>query len=403
MNYSFPIIENIEQIYKAIGGYDEFIVKKDEVNQLLIVNYVFNTEKSFLHPDFFESEDEKINAAIRRECRGIEFDLITGNLVTRKFAKFFNVNEKPETMVGNIDWNDRHWVLEKLDGSMISVYKNLITDKIQYHTKMGLTNVAIPVNEYVKNSTIQYDRFFESCRLIDVSPLYEWCSRQQKIVIDYPDESLILTAMRHNKTGEYLSYEKMQNLAGIYGIPVVKALETTIENPHEFLKEVANFKDTEGVVVRFKSGLMVKIKASDYLRLHNSIDIVKFEKNIIDIIVNNQIDDLMPTLIGDNLQNMKNFVEDFHKNLLETCARLQKIVDDNRELDKKSFAVDVVSKLDKKDASVIFHIWNGTNAMDAVKNLLKKNCGSQTDVDKVRSFFGNICWMDYYKQTTEEE
>ena len=40
--------------------------------------------------------------------------------MSRRLHKFFNFNERPETSIENIDFSQRHWILEKLDGSMIT-------------------------------------------------------------------------------------------------------------------------------------------------------------------------------------------------------------------------------------------------------------------------------------------
>jgi T4 RnlA family RNA ligase len=306
-------------------------------------------------------------------------------------------------MINNIDWTQRHWILEKLDGSMVSFYKRN-DGIIQCHTKMGRTKVAEPIIEFVSKSNILYNAFFEACLMIGATPIYEWCSRQQKIVVDYPEESLILTAIRRNISGEYIPYDKMVRMASVYRIPCVKAYDMNIENPNDFLKIISELDDSEGVVVRFESGHMCKIKASWYMKLHNSIDIVKFEKNIIDIIVNDMLDDLVPILINGTKEPIEKFAEDFQNNILKSANRLQTMVDENKSVhDKKSFAIEVAPKLDKIDVRLIFRIWNGENPVDAVKNLLKQNCGSSTAIDSVRKYFGNICWMDYYNTQPNTE
>jgi tRNA splicing ligase len=182
MHYQFPKVSHIDPFLKAIDGSDEFIVKRDSVSD----------------------SQEAYNAALRRECRGIEFDIETGDLVTRKYAKFFNVNQTPETQMHAIDWSQPHWILEKLDGSMITPFRKN-DGNIQWHTKMGYTEVSLPVNKFVETHP-EYIKFAHYCIDNGWTPIFEWCSRQQKIVIDYPEEKLILTAIRDNVSGEYLPY-----------------------------------------------------------------------------------------------------------------------------------------------------------------------------------------------------
>ena len=57
-------------------------------------------------------------------------------------TKFFNVNEREETLIQHIDFSQPHLILEKLDGSMITPFE--VDSRIRWGTKMGLTdgNVA---------------------------------------------------------------------------------------------------------------------------------------------------------------------------------------------------------------------------------------------------------------------
>jgi hypothetical protein len=38
----------------------------------------------------------------------------------------------------------------------------------------------------------------------DMTPIFEWCSRNQRIVVDYPEDMLVLTAVRDNIEGVYI-------------------------------------------------------------------------------------------------------------------------------------------------------------------------------------------------------
>jgi RNA ligase len=50
-----------------------------------------------------------------RECRGLIFS-DKGNILSRRFHKFFNVNELEETHESLIDINRPHILTEKMDG-----------------------------------------------------------------------------------------------------------------------------------------------------------------------------------------------------------------------------------------------------------------------------------------------
>lgn len=73
----------------------------------------------FPDPETASNEAEKRLWAIRRELRGLIFSAKDGTVISRRFHKFFNVGELPETQPEKIDMKVPFVVLEKLDGSMI--------------------------------------------------------------------------------------------------------------------------------------------------------------------------------------------------------------------------------------------------------------------------------------------
>jgi tRNA splicing ligase len=108
MFYDFPKIETIEDVLPHIEGRDEFrVLEKDGYT---VVNYAVAFEETFK----WDSNDP-IGSAVRRECRGLIFDS-KGKLISRPYAKFFNVGEKEETQIHKINLYEPHVVLEKLDG-----------------------------------------------------------------------------------------------------------------------------------------------------------------------------------------------------------------------------------------------------------------------------------------------
>lgn len=196
MNYEFPTITSIDQVLEAIKGKEEFIVKHDVANGYKVINYQVNFEDTF--PPVKTEQD-----AILRECRGITFCDKTGVVLNRKFHKFFNIGEKLETREENVDFTKPHMLLEKLDGSMITFL--LKDDKVIPCTKMGMTDIAKQVQGFI-DAHPNYADFIIWTISNNLTAIFEWTSRQQRIVIDYPIDNLILIAIRQNNTGEYLSY-----------------------------------------------------------------------------------------------------------------------------------------------------------------------------------------------------
>jgi RNA ligase len=146
--------------------------------------------------------ERSLRNALRRECRGIIFDNETGALLRRPYHKFFNVNERPETM--KLDLTRGHTVYDKLDGSMIVPF--MLNDELIWGTKMVAPDFHELIKSFVKNSSIRYIDFCNECIQSGYSPIFEWLCREKRIVLDYgPESNLVLTAIRHMETGQYLN------------------------------------------------------------------------------------------------------------------------------------------------------------------------------------------------------
>lgn len=67
---------------------------------------------------YFEALHMRIHLCFFRECRGLIFDE-KGKVLSRRFHKFFNVNELAETNESCIDISRPHILTEKVDGYFI--------------------------------------------------------------------------------------------------------------------------------------------------------------------------------------------------------------------------------------------------------------------------------------------
>ena len=76
------------------------------------------------------------------------------------------------------------------------------TGHIRFGTKMGLSDVALQAEVFVAKNP-KYMEFSKACIANGATPIFEWVSRQQTIVLDYPEDNLILLAVRDMVTGEF--------------------------------------------------------------------------------------------------------------------------------------------------------------------------------------------------------
>lgn len=408
MFYKFPIIEHLDQVREAIEGRDEFIIAEREWGY--VANYLVNLIDTFPYPN---TKDDVLNEhyKIRRECRGIKFGL-DGKTLARPFHKFHNLGEKPETQMERVNFDLPFINLEKLDGSMI--HPIVVNDKVSLCTKMGITDVATPVQEYAERQC-SYDTdgtavdtwymdFMYDLAQSGLTPLFEWCSRKQRIVVDYGEnDHLVLTAIRGNINGEYKTYDQMVALAEPYYIPYVERWEGTFEGIQKFVEMVQEKEGEEGCVIRFDNGHMLKIKNPWYLQLHKTKELLQFEKDVWALVLDEKQDDAKAFMEQEDKDRIDAFAADLYGALDATVERLKweviAWVDNNGDSQKK-FAVEFVNGKDAKwhhhERGLLFKIKNDIDgARDIVYDYVRLNLGSSTKVDDIRFMANNIVWGDY--------
>ncbi len=392
MDYAFPKITHLNEVLEAIEGREEFVVKRDP--DYVVINYLVNFENTF------PPVTDRLTALLR-ECRGVTFDATHGHVIARKYHKFFNLGEKLETQSQAIDFTRKHWILQKLDGSMITPMN--IKGQVRFATKMGLTEVAKPVDVFASKNP-QYIQFCQFMIAAGLTPIFEWCSRTQRIVIDYPVDRLVLTAVRDNITGEYMTYEAMQDITVQYHIELVKQLPGSVQNLEHFMAQVADLKGEEGYVIRFEDGHMLKVKGAEYIQLHRALDNLRFEKDVIAYIVLNKLDDIKALLPPDLVNRADTFGQQLFKNLHDTADRLwwQAIESyDNFNAGKKRFATEVIPNQPKALQTLLFTAWDMIDAerpasdfYEFLLDLVLKHTNTGNNVDRVRHLFGGIRWDD---------
>jgi RNA ligase len=384
MNYKFAYIETINDVLPHIDGMDEIrvFVKEDYT----VINYMVAFEETFKW-----DKSNPIGSSIRRECRGLVFDNETGALISRPYHKFFNVGEKEETQIHKINLKNPHVVLEKLDGSMIRPIPT--EDGFRLATRAGITDVAMNAEVFIADKP-QYANFIEKCFRKGTTPIFEWVSRKNRIVIDYPEDDLILTAIRYNEIGSYVTYKVMKNYASAWGIPVVKAIAGDATDITKVVDHIRKWDDGEGVVIRFDSGHMYKIKADDYVLRHRSKEAINLEKYVIQTIVDDSVDDLIPLLTPEDAERLRQFEKEFWTSLGMVANEMDDLFNLGNTMypNTKDFAVEFVQK---KVLTAHVPIMYAMKAGNSAKQILVKqikNLNTQTKIDKNRWLWGGLTW-----------
>jgi RNA ligase len=389
MNYDFPQIKTIDDVLPHISGREEFRVMEKE--GYTVINYAVVFEETFL----WDSNDP-VGSAIRRECRGIIFNQ-DGELISRPYAKFFNVGEKPETQLNKVNLYESHIVLEKLDGSMIRPIPTV--EGFNLATKAGVTDISQQAEEFISDKP-HYAKFIHSMFDGKLTPIFEWVSRKNRIVVDYENDNLILTAIRNTEMGNYLPHFNMLDLAEHWNIPVVQAVDgLAVQNIELFVKQIREWEDSEGVVLRFDTGHMVKIKADQYVLRHKTKDSISQEKNVISILLNDDVDDLIPLLTPEDATRIQEFQHAFWLSFEDVAGE---IYDLYRQIDKgqsqKDFALFAVSSVLPHYQPFMFKLRKGFPIKDLLIEQIRKSLSSQTKIDAARWMWGNLDWNHIHKE-----
>lgn len=389
MFFNFATIISLDDVKKAIEGREDFFIK--EAGEIVVVNYRLNTPSTFEDPDEPGiTEEESRNRAIRKECRGIIFDSRYGGVVSRPLHKFHNLNERPEYSTEFVDLSKPHEILEKLDGSMVHSYMIPGTEKIVWGTKMGHhTEVAQLATEFVNNHP-QYERFASFCIEQECTPIFEFCSRKCRIVVDHPKDRLVLLAIRDNSSGEYCDYKKFSEM---FDIEYVKSFDMSGKTIEEVADTVRKADDGEGVIIRFEDGHMVKIKADHYCLLHKTKEQFGLEKNVLKTILEDGLDDLLPLLDNDLKDKLSTYARKVNMGILKKAEHIVKFVEEHADMSQKEFAIKV-NMVEPELSSLMFKVRAGKDAFDAVVDYVKSHTSSKNKLDKIR-FIINTTWNEY--------
>jgi RNA ligase len=381
MHYTFPEIRTINDVLPHIEGREEFIVAERE--GYTVINYVVAMADTF---DMTGPDD--LGGAIRRECRGLIFDA-DGNLMSRPFHKFFNVNERDETQTHEIDMSQPHVIMEKMDGSMIRPI--LVDGYLRLATKMGVTEVAMGAETWLAFQDSEYKEWLRFYIDSGYTPIFEWISPFNQIVLPYNIEDLVLLAIRDNVTGRYLDLDEelTEIRCPFTKVPRYGSMEGNIA---EYVDRQRGKEGREGDIIRFADGHMLKIKNDWYVRIHKTIDRVRFDRNIVDLIINENVDDVIPMLPQEQVNRIRDFETRFWEAFRQTEYAIQCCYDDASlefGADRKSIALEFIPRQENKAyAQFIFRMLDGRNLRELLLQHIEKNISSNTKWDICAEWMG---------------
>ena len=385
--YKFPHITNISNVLPAIAGRDEFVVA--DKGSYTVINYNVMMADTFppVIQELLDAGHEQDDyARIRRECRGIIFDSKTGDIIRRPFFKFFNVNEREETQLHNLDFSKEHWVDIKLDGSMIAVFAH--EGNLVWGTKMVAPDFHDMVEKFVESSDVDYAGFCWKSINDGYTPIFEWMHPQKRIVIDYGKEpALTLLAVRHMVTGTFADLDKTP--ARQYGVPIVEQ-HSKVTDPKAFMEYVHDLKNAEGFVIRWADGHRVKIKDHEYLQIHKAKEAILQDRNIVEIILNEKLDDIKAHLPAEDRDRLTQFESDLWQKINALVVGVMLELDYLRDIkmDRKTYALGRAQETDGFVRPIIFKNFDGEIGRQKIQsdvcNTIRNNLGRTAKYEAIR-------------------
>jgi len=196
---------------------------------------------------------------ITLQTRGLVTD-DKGNIVARPFKKFFNDSEKKHTPTPDFD------VYDKLDGSLVILF--------HYEGEWVLaTRGSFTSDQAVKGFEMLQKYEYQKLHK-DYTYLFEIIYDDNRIVVKYPYEDLVLLGMINTETGYEVDLYgegndvRLKNLMSNLGFKIVRKYDGI--NDYSILKGMIK-DDEEGFVVKFSNGDRMKVKGEEYMKLHKLI------------------------------------------------------------------------------------------------------------------------------------
>jgi hypothetical protein len=290
-------------------------------------------------------------------------------VLARPMSRFFNYGQEAAQAIDFGNPNCR--VLEKLDGTLCIVYYDSLKNEWCVATR-SVPEADLPVDgfgewtfrslfikAFEETSGMPWTR---ACEIFSIVPKFTFCfelmTPYNQVVVRHEKCKVALIAIRSNVSGEEFSYDTLCDIWSgkeMLNVPTAQQWKLqTIEDIRSFVNSRSGL-DHEGVVVveyvrTSPTGLnqarRIKIKSPAYLLASRTKTVIGASpRNLMELILQEQIDDLMPLLteaqckavekMRANLRTyMHNFDKSFHEKMEELKA-LGPMSDHNR---RKSFA-----------------------------------------------------------------
>lgn len=174
-----------------------------------------------------------------------------------------------------------------------------------------------------------------------------------------------------------------------FEIPVVDSIDSfdTIE---QLISYTRSLEDAEGFVIAFDNGHRLKIKADQYVRIHKTVDKIRFDRHIVELILHEEIDDALPLLPQHEADRVRNFHTRFSAQLHSLCENYERYWNTvvASGLDRKRYAQEWMPTIKGNDpfaAAYVFGRFAGKDGREMILQQIEKH------------LFTNVKWEECAK------
>ncbi|KAF2076609.1 hypothetical protein CYY_002095 [Polysphondylium violaceum] len=411
-------VQDCRDATKGVAGFRETCK-----NGIICFNYDFCHRDTFPDPELEKDAQKAFLLKVRRECRGILFEQATGKLLCRKLHKFFNVNEMDETHPSKIDLNEPFQLLEKLDGSLIAPF--YYGDKVCWGSKSGPTDLSDKVERYIERmltpadtttAPIKFNEFSKHWLTRGFTPLYEWCSESNQIVLYYATDKLSLISLRNMSTGEYMDVPTMKQTCLEYNVPMVNTIDIEShpvfsspyknKNTQELLTCVQKMEGVEGYILKFESGKIYKLKSEWYFGLSHAGPSTRFthEKDVWALILSGTLDDTIAKIasigpIPERYKNIQSFSVTLYQRIEQVSIKAIESTIKAKRDGKQRRHITNDPTIDTQSKKILFLFYDRISELDSVQDHLsdvsshiidkiKVLCNNSSKLEEARNILG---------------
>lgn len=294
-------------------------------------------------------------------CRGLVID-IDGKILARPFQKFMNYEEHDPN---DIDMSIPFDIYEKRDGSLI----------IGFYYAPRMSWIVASRGSFISEQSIEAKKIInvEAYDVLDKNYTYLWEIHypENRVVVDYGNlRNLVLLTSIDTSSGYEMNYDDLITLYSKY-FEIVK--KYNLKNITDLLDLKKLEEDNkEGFVVKFANNFRVKVKFSEYVRLHGVLTNVS-NLTIWEHLMNNYNFDLLLDRVPDEFYGwLKRTTKSLQVNYNETeriaLKEFLRIYHVNNVTDRREFAMEA-SKTECR--SILFKLYDKKPYSDIIWKSVK--------------------------------